>query len=86
MLRLLHVTRQGLQGLVALLAPDALEHVLYPRALGGLADPLGLPGAARGRRGRARAHLRPGREVDEAASQASQVRVGLTGLLHLIEK
>ena len=84
MLGLLHVTGESLQGLVTLLAPDTLEHVLYPRALGGLADPLGLPGASGGRGGRggAGAHLWPGGEVDEPR----QVGAGLAGLLHLIEK
>ena len=81
---LLHVTGEGLQCLVALLAPDTLEHVLYPGALGGLADPLRLPGTPRGRglSARARAQLRPVGEVDEARKAG---HVG-TRLLHLIKK
>ena len=43
MLGLLHVDSQSLESLVTLPAPDTLEHVLYPRVLRGLADPLTLP-------------------------------------------
>ena len=42
-LGLLHVDSQSLESLVTLPAPDTLEHVLYPRVLRGLADPLTLP-------------------------------------------
>ena len=80
MLRLLHVSGESLQRLVTLLAPDTLEHVLYPGALRGLADPLGLPGTPGGRGGRA--GLGPPGEVEEPG----QVGAGLAGLLHLIEK
>ena len=75
MLRLLHVTRQSLQGLVTFLAPNTLEHLLYPAALGGLADPLGLPRTPRRGRGRAAgaragAELWPVGEVDQAGHAA----------------
>ena len=62
MLGLLHMTGESLQRLVTFLAPDTFEHVLYPGALRGLADPLGLPRTPRRGRGRA-AGARPGAEL-----------------------
>ena len=43
MFGLLHMGGQGLQCLIALLAPNTFEHILNPCSLRGLADPLRLP-------------------------------------------